>query len=469
VSDDRFLASSPIDASSRALYDWHLRPGAFDRLNPPWERVEVDRRDGPIAEGDEVVLRVPVGPFRLKWVAVHRDFVDGRQFRDVQRSGPFARWVHTHRTLPEGDRSILQDEIEYRLPLGFLGRLFGGAFTRAKLTRLFSYRHVVTAGDLQRHERYADRPRMTVAITGASGLVGSALTAFLTTGGHRVLRLVRRPSRGEGEVAWDPAKGTLEAHRLEGIDAVVHLGGANIAAGRWNAERKAAIRDSRIDGTRFLAESLASLDQPPRVLVNASAIGYYGDRGDEALDESSPPGEGFLPETCIAWERSTTPAVEAGLRVVLVRIGIVLTPAGGALSRMLIPFSMGLGGRLGDGRQSMSWIGLDDLVGVLHRALQDDSLRGPVNAVAPEAVSNAEFTRTLGRVLRRPTPFPAPAFAIRTALGEMGQALLLDGARVRPTALLEAGFDFRHGALEDALRFETGRLAAPPPGLEIRF
>jgi uncharacterized protein (TIGR01777 family) len=233
---------------------------------------------------------------------------------------------------------------------------------------------------------------------------------------------------------------------------VVHLAGENVAAGRWSLARKERIRSSRVEGTRLIAEALAGLDRPPPVWVNASAIGFYGDRGDERLDETSAPGDGFLAETCVAWEAATAAARAAGVRVVLLRIGIVLDAKGGALARMLTPFRWGLGGRLGHGRQFMSWITLDDLVGVLRRALVDGGLEGAVNAVAPRPVTNAEFTRTLGRVLRRPTLLPAPALAIRLLLGEMGQELLLAGARVRSAELERCGFEFRHGQLEGALR-----------------
>ncbi|MBI3328961.1 MAG: TIGR01777 family protein, partial [Nitrospinae bacterium] len=241
---------------------------------------------------------------------------------------------------------------------------------------------------------------MNVVVTGSSGLIGSALVSFLVSGGHRVTRLVRSRARpGDAEVQWDPAAGTLETAGLEGLDAVVHLAGENIAAGRWTAERKARIRDSRVKGTQFLCDTLTRLAQPPKALVCASAIGYYADRGEEILREESPPGLGFLAEVCRAWEAAAAPAAQKGVRVVHLRIGVVLSPAGGALAKMLTPFKMGLGGRVGSGRQYMSWIALDDLVGVIHHALTTDTLQGPVNAVAPRPVTNLEFTTTVGGVL----------------------------------------------------------------------
>lgn len=300
---------------------------------------------------------------------------------------------------------------------------------------------------------------MHVAVSGASGLVGSALVDSLSSAGNRVSRLVRREAdTGESAILWDPSTSRIDAEGLEGLDAVVHLAGENIAGGRWTTARKERIRTSRVDGTRLLAETLAGLKRPPRVWINASAIGYYGNRGEEPLDEGSPGGTGFLADTCREWEAAVAPAQNvAGLRVVLLRIGVVLSAAGGALAGMLPLFKLGLGGRIGHGRQFMSWIALDELVAVIGHLLADERITGPVNAVAPAPVTNAEFTRTLGRVLRRPTWLPAPAPMIRLLLGEMGQELLLDGARILPGRLQQAGYAFRLGELERALRSELGR------------
>ncbi len=283
-------------------------------------------------------------------------------------------------------------------------------------------------------------------------MVGGALSAMLKREGHQVTHLVRRPASGEGECPWNPGAGTIDAGALEGLDAVVHLAGESIASGRWNAAQKARILNSRVQGTRLLSETLAALKNRPAVLVSASAIGYYGDRGAEEVDESSAPGTGFLAEVCQAWEAATQPAQAAGIRTVSPRIGVVLAREGGALPRMLLPFRLGLGGRLGSGTQYMSWISLEDLLGILRFALDSTALSGPVNAVAPNPVTNAEFTRVLARTLRRPALFPAPAFAIRLALGEMGQELLLSGARVLPRKLPDAGYSFRHAELASALR-----------------
>ncbi len=297
---------------------------------------------------------------------------------------------------------------------------------------------------------------MTILVTGSTGLIGSALVTFLTKSGHRVVRLLRStgraPDAGQEAWSWDPEKGTMLSVGRETVDAVVHLAGENIAAARWSAKQKAKIRDSRVTGTRRLSELLARLSPPPGTLVCASAIGYYGNRGDAVLREESPPGSGFLAEVCREWEAAAEPAVHKGIRVVHLRIGVVLSPAGGALQKMLLPFKMGLGGKIGTGKQYMSWIALDDLVGVINFALTNSSLRGPVNAVAPNPVTNLDFTKTLGRVLGRPTLFPMPAFAARLALGEMAEELLLASARVEPIRLLAAGYSWLFPSLDGALR-----------------
>ena len=292
---------------------------------------------------------------------------------------------------------------------------------------------------------------MQIAITGSTGLVGAALVSFLTAGGHRVIRLVRKPPSGD-DVQWDPTEGVRDLSRLEGVDAVIHLAGENIAAGRWTPQRKGEIRRSRVEGARRLSESLAKLSQRPKALVSASAIGFYGDRGDELLTEDSAPGMDFLARVCQEWEAATEPASRAGIRVVHLRFGMILSPMGGALRKMLLPFRLGAGGRMGSGTQYVGWIAIDDVIGVIHHAVCTESLQGPVNAVSPAPVTNAEFTRVLARVLSRPAIFPMPAFAMRFAFGEMADALLLASARVVPTRLQASGYRFRYPELEAALR-----------------
>jgi uncharacterized protein (TIGR01777 family) len=301
---------------------------------------------------------------------------------------------------------------------------------------------------------------MKVLVTGSTGMVGSALVSSLAAQGHHVTRLVRSSQpAAEATAFWDPDKDQIDAAALEDLDVAVHLAGENIAAGRWNAERKARIRDSRVRGTRLLSETLARLSRPPKALLSASAIGYYGSRGDEVMREESSPGTDFLAEVCRDWEAATTPALDRGIRVIQMRIGVILSSRGGALVKMLTPFKLGAGGRVGSGRQYMSWIALDDVVGAIHHCWMTESLQGPVNLVTPNPVTNLEFTKTLGRVLGRPTIMPLPAFAARLAIGEMADALLLASTRVEPGKLIATNSAFRFPRLEEALRHVLGKPA----------
>ena len=461
MSARRFLHRSRVAAPAEAVYRWHARPGALERLTPPWERVTVAERTGGIEDGARVLLRVRLGPVSVRWLVEHRDHVAGRQFRDEQLKGPFSRWVHTHRFLSEApEATLLEDEIEYALPLDALAGAMAGPFMTRKLGRLFAYRHAVTRGDIEAHRMASHAGSLRIAVTGSRGLVGSALVPFLTTGGHLVLRLVRGAAADPDAVRWDPASGVQDLTRLDGVDAIVHLAGENIAARRWTDAHKAAVRQSRVEGTRRLCEGLAALPHPPKVLVAASATGFYGDRGAEVLTEESPAGTGFLAEVCWEWEAATQAAEQAGIRVVHLRFGMILSPRGGALGKMLLPFKLGAGGPAGSGRQYVSWVAIDDAIGAVLHALATDDLRGPLNVVAPAPIANAEFARTLGRVLRRPAVIPLPAFAARLAFGEMADALLLASARVLPARLQASGYRFRFPDLETALRHLLGRREA---------
>lgn len=315
---------------------------------------------------------------------------------------------------------------------------------------------------------------MKILITGAGGMVGRALATSLEVDGHQVLRLrhgtgsgatAPRPGAPDGGPAraaatWDPAAGRLDPAILEGVDAVVHLAGESIAGGRWTPERKRSIRDSRVAGTSLMARTLSGMAVPPPLLLSASAIGWYGNRGADPLDESQPPGDDFLARVCREWEEATRPAADRGVRVVNLRFAMILSAAGGALPRLLPPFRLGLGGVLGNGAQYMSWISIEDVVGGIRHVLARADLAGPVNMTAPGPVTNREFTRTLARVLGRPAILPLPAFALRLAFGEMGEATLLSSCRARPACLLASGYRFRHPDLETALRALLGR----PPG-----
>jgi uncharacterized protein (TIGR01777 family) len=427
--------SSVVDAPQQEVFDWFGRPGAFVRLAPPWQPVRIAREATSLRDGT-AVLALPGG---LRWVAQHQQ--DGYEPPDVfvdQIAPPLsALWRHTHEFSAEGaDRTRVTDRVDTVVPAW-------------ALREMFAYRHRQLADDLAVHKQLRTKP-MTVAMTGAGGMIGTALTALLTTGGHRVVRLVRRAPRTPDERRWNPVNPAKDL--LDGVDAVIHLAGESIA-GRFTDGHKAAIRDSRVLPTRLLARLAGNT----RCFVSASAIGFYGaDRGDEVLTEDSPRGEGFLAEVVTDWENA---AHEAGTRVVTVRTGIVQTPRGGVL-RLLYPlFFAGLGGRLGSGRQWTSWIGIDDLCDVYLRALIDDRLSGPVNAVSPHPVRNCDHTRALARVLRRPAFLPVPSFGPKVLLGQEGaHELAAADQRVRPQRLLDRGHEFRHPTVDQALRHVLGRM-----------
>lgn len=459
------IQKSAMPCTPEELSAWHMRPQAFERLSPPWKRVRLISGEYPIKDGSRSRIGVGVGPFEVEWLAVHRDVEPGKGFRDSQAKGPFRAWEHRHSFLAgtKPGSSILEDAIEYELPFGPLGRLMGASIRR-DLEATFRFRHARTAADIRHLKRLESRlgQGLKIAITGASGLVGQALTRFLELGGHEVHSFVRRPAReGRREIYWNPAREEIAFSQLEGFDAVVHLAGENVAGGRWTEARKKEILDSRVLGTELLARGLKKLARPPKVLISASAIGIYGHRPEGSCDEATPAGAGFLADVCKAWEKASQPATEAGVRLVNLRIGVVLSAQGGALAKMLPPFRMGMGGPVGSGSQGMSWIHIDDLIYAIAFLLGEPNASGPINAVAPEAVSNADFGRALGAALHRPAFMPLPGFAVKMIFGEMGQAILLEGALVKPKALERLGFTFEHPKLDEALGFELGHPSEP--------
>ncbi len=441
------------------VFAWHMRPGAFERMSPPWINVRILEREGRIHDGGRVVLGIRQGPTDIRWEVRHTEFEEGRLFRDEQVSGPFEAWSHSHRFLPADDGGcFLEDEIEWTAPLGAAGRLFAEGLIDRELDRLFRFRHARLGNDLRLHSSYRGTP-LRVAVTGASGLIGSSLRDFLTSGGHEVIPLARKErAKGAHGPSWNPLAKEMDSSVFEGVDAVVHLAGESLASLRWSDAKKERIFQSRRHGTALIAGTLAGLSKPPQVLISASAVGYYGSRGTEVVTEESPPGNGFLAMVCREWEGATSAAVKAGLRVVKLRTGFVVSPLGPGLGKMLPPFKAGLGGRIGNGRQYMSWIDLDDQVGLIHHALTRPGVSGPMNATAPNPVSNATFTDTLGRVLGRPTVLPLPAVAVKGLLGEMGTELLLKGARVIPQKAMDTGYDFLYPNLEDSLRYQLGKI-----------
>ena len=472
-----FIRTTHINGiTSNELFAWHIREGAFERLNPPWQQFKVIERKGNIQSNGTVKIKMKIaGPIHTTWLVKHSDYIGGKQFRDSQIKGLFSSWTHTHLfNSLELSSCILDDHIEYSLPAGTLSERIASPLINKKLNQMFSYRHCLTRDDLRVHAstnkiRGNDRP-MTIGITGSSGFIGSSLIPFLTTGGHRVIRLIRHPTTDDDKlhlknvksIQWNPYSllytdlSSLNDNN-DKMDAVVNLAGENIF-GRWTKEKKKRIFDSRVNTTRSLCKLLSSLDKPPKVLVSVSATGYYGDRGDEMLTEESRSSIGFLSDVCRNWEESTQIAKESSIRVVNLRLGIVLSSSGGMLSKILPIFKLGLGGRIGNGNQYTSWIGLDDLLGLILYSIADESISGPVNAVSPNPVTNADFTTTLGKVLSRPTILSIPESIIKLTLGEeLAYAAILSSLRVIPERLIKIGYKFRFPYLESVLRYTLGK------------
>jgi uncharacterized protein (TIGR01777 family) len=474
---------STFEHPAEHLWAFHARPGAFSRLAPPWQSLRLVSWTGGIRDGGQLdfdLLSPPplVLPL-LRWTALHEGYIEGEQFCDRQLRGPFAEWFHVHRVEPRGAgvgglgaRSELIDRIEYRPPLGPLGALGDRLKLRADLRRMFAWRHARTAGDLARHARFRERPRQTIAIAGASGLIGSALAAYLSNAGHTVHRLVRRAPRpvvdGSGlEFSWDPRRGEIDLTPLRLADTVIHLGGTHLNARRWSPAFLDEVRQSRVESTALLARTLANLSPAPgksqRTLLVASGTAGVPE-STSPVDEHAPLDDAHpLGAIVRDWEAAADPARAAGLRVAHLRIGFVLAAKGGALATLAPAFKLGLGGRHGTGRQMVSWIGLDDLLGCIDHIVHTPTLSGPVHCVAPEPASNEAFTATLARVLGRPRLLPVPEWLLRLGLGGIaGEALRSTAAR--PAKLLESGMAYQFPDLEACLKMELGLLRSEPGG-----
>lgn len=442
-----------LPTTTEAAFAWHARPGALLRLLPPWQPLAILRNDASLAVGSEVHIRPRLLGLALPptFVARHAELRAPELFVDEMLRGPLRAWRHAHRFEPgPAGTAAMVDAVSFALPWHPLSApIFGGLAAR-EIRRMFAFRHRRTDQDLRRVARIGAEalggPRR-IGVTGGSGAVGSALVAFLRTAGHEVVVFGRHP----GQAAFDALAGTVDAAALAGLDAVVHLAGAPIST-RWSPRAQEEIRRSREVGTRALATAVAAQADGPRRLVSASAVGFYG-ASEAPLDEQAAQGQGFAASVCAAWEAATEPATAAGVSVCRARLGVVLDPATGALAKMLPAFRAGAGGPVGDGRQVMSWISLDDAVYALAELTLDPALRleGPVNLVAPDHRPQREFAAALGRAVRRPAIVPLSAFAVRALFGAMGEELLLGGAPVLPARLQEAGFHFAYPELQGAL------------------
>ncbi|MCF8088014.1 MAG: TIGR01777 family oxidoreductase [Desulfotignum sp.] len=453
-----FYKKSHIPVQVARLFAWHARDGAIQRLTPPWAPLTLKWRQGNgIDKGVRVGFDMRVLGVPMTWEAEHIDYYENRMFKDRQIRGPFARWEHTHLFAPDSKQgAVMTDQVAYQLPGGWLSAPFYG-HVQKELARMFDYRHRVLAHDLV---HYADQCRpMRILISGASGSIGSALVPFLRTCGHEVICLVRHGGPlADDEVYWDPYNDILDMASIGRVDAVINLNGKDISRGKWTDGQKQAIMDSRIQPTRLLVKKMLELDQRPDVFVSASAIGFYGEGADAVFTETDPGGDSFISRVCDDWEQASWPAQTAGIRTVQLRIGVVLTPAGGALARMLPAFAAGCGAKLGKGRQYMSWISMDDTLGSIFHILKNTDIQGPVNLTAPNPVTNQRFTRTLARVLSRPAVFSIPRWLAARLWGEMGKETLLTSARVMPEKLMKTQFTFQYPDLEPALGHLLGRI-----------
>ena len=466
MADNIFEKSVSFAVPKEAAFQWHRAEKAFERLLPPWENVVVESKKGGI-EGGTVNLKTYAGPVAVRWIAEHSKYVENEQFFDKSLSGPFKKWEHTHRfdqgqgASGDFDRvtthSSLTDHIEYRLRGGLLASIIMGGWVKRKLDRMFDYRHEVTKSDLEDHFQFADKARKTVAITGANGLVGKALVPFLENGGHTVIPLGRKNEIQNDVIGWNPDSGEVGLGEHGSVDCFVHLAGFGIADRRWSVDVKEKIRSSRSDATEKLSDYLVSRKLVAESFICASATGFYGDRGDEILSEKSEQGAGFLADICGQWENASRKFEDSGIRVARMRFGILLNQKGGALSKLLLPFNLWLGGKIGSGQQYWSWISHLDAIRAIHFAIMNEEISGAVNVVAPHAVSVSKFAKILGTVLHRPSFLPFPAFAAKIMLGEMANDLLLTSCRAVPEKLIDASFRFNHETLEQALRFELGR------------
>ena len=450
-----------VEADIDSTFAWFEHEGSFRRLMPPWEVAEEIRADDSLDVGSQRVFRFPMGPLNMTWVAEHTAYNPPSFFSDKMVKGPFWSWSHDHHLSESEGVTKVIDDVSYQVPFGPLGnlvdRILGGMLVRGRISRMFKARELRLKRDLKRHSDFSGQKRKRILVAGSSGMIGTQLVAFLDTGGHEVWRMVRREvSEGKNEVFWDPSSGELDGTILEGFDAIIHLGGEGIGDKRWSNKRKSMIKDSRVDSTKLLSDAICSMKNKPECFILASAIGWYGARGEEELSEDSSIGEGFLSEVCQEWEAAASKLEDSGVRSVFLRSGIVLAATGGALGKMLLPFKFGAGGPMGGGRQWMSWVSLDDEIYAIHHLLMNEASKGVYNITAPQPVRQKSFAKTLGKVLRRPAIAPLPRFVVKILFGEMGEKLTLDSQRVIPARLEDEGYEFLHNDLESALRDSLG-------------
>ena len=457
-----FIKSTKIPATNKDAFDYHTREGALERLVPTWSILGATSHEGNIRDGAISTLKVSLWPISFKWTAAHFGFLQDRQFQDKMVKGPFQSWIHTHSFIPdEIGHCIMEDKIAYSPPFGKLGPILLNDTIQNNLNQLFHYRHRILINDINLWKIARRSKAQKILITGSHGLIGSSLIPLLTVAGeHKITRLSRpssnRNNTNSHSIVWDPSDDKVNVKELEGFDVVIHLAGENIF-GRWTDKKKQRILKSRINSTRLLCDSLIKLANPPSTLICASATGFYGNQGNEVLTEESKPGFGFLSDVCQKWEESTETARDAGIRVVNTRFGVVLTPKGGMLQKLLALSRFGLSLRLGDENQYISWVSIEDVIGSIFYSIINSSIRGPVNVVSPNPVTNLEFSKTLARIVKSKIMLPISQKVARMMLGELADAMIRSSALVVPNKLSSAGYKFVNPDLEDAFRLLLGR------------
>lgn len=441
--------------SRQELYRYHARPGALQRLIPPWENTSVISSDNSLQPGSLVQLKMHAGKIGFTYTAEHTANIPDNMFVDIQKKGPLSHWEHSHYFYDEDDGSRLHDIIEYALPLHPL--LPKGIVKKVNtmLFRMFRHRERQLHHDLDRHALYSTSP-MKILISGASGVIGSHLVPFLTTGGHEIYRLVRRtPIPNNNEIFWNPAHNYIDTESIPEIDCVIHLAGEYIGLGRWSKARKKRVMQSRIDGTTLLAKTAAHLSPKPRVFISSSATGFYGHKGNKIITEESGKGQSFLANICSEWENAANRATKAGIRTVILRMGVGLSSRGGALCK-LADAPAGIVKSFGSGNQFFSWISMDDLISAILHCMQKPSISGPVNIVSPNPVTNTCMNESAARLLRKPLLPSVPAPVLKILFGQMANELLLASCKAYPAKLLESGFSFSHPSFDDALKCQLG-------------
>ncbi len=439
---------TPVAHSSETVFSWYMRPSAFERLIPPWEKVKIlSKEGGPDVVGSQVVLKVRMGGWR-RFVLQHREFIEKESFTDVQYDGPFKLWKHIHRVHRVDDNSCeIEDEIHFIPPLSFLK-----SYVKKKLIRMLHWRHETLVQDLHVQAQYPSSSQR-ILVSGSSGFIGSSLIPFLRTSGHEVFRLVRRRrDMREDTVYWDPRAGDIQIEDFENFDVIIHLAGKNLASARWTKRLKEEIFQSRCVDTQLLAQTISRVSNRPKAFLCASAIGIYGNRGDEELTEKSPFGEGFLATVCQKWEEASSRVKDHGVRRVNTRFGLVLSSKGGALARLLPLFRLGLGASIGSGKQWVSYIGLDDVVYGLYHCMMNEQIEGGVNFASPYPESNQAFSRKLAKALGSPLLFRIGEKFMDQFMGEMAKETVLSSTKIKPEKLLLSGYDFFCPKLEDVFR-----------------